>query len=51
MEINKSLKSKPNISNWGASFRYNKVETLFTDTNGSKFRQNISYIASTNRLR
>ena len=44
MEINRSLKSKPNISNWGASFRYNKVETLFTDTNGSKFRQNISYI-------
>ena len=44
MEINKALKSKPAISNWGASFRYNKVETLFTDTNGSKFRQNISYI-------
>ena len=44
MEINKSLKSKPTISNWGASFRYNKLETLFTDTNGSKFRQNISYI-------
>ena len=44
MEINKSLKSKPTISNWGASFRYNKIETLFTDTNGSKFRQNISYI-------
>ena len=44
MEINRSPKSKPNISNWGASFRYNKVETLFTDTNGSKFRQNISYI-------
>ena len=44
MEINKALKSKPTISNWGASFRYNKIETLFTDTNGSKFRQNISYI-------
>jgi predicted Zn-dependent protease len=44
MEVNKSLKSKPTISNWGASFRYNKIETLFTDTNGSKFRQNISYI-------
>ena len=44
MEINKSLKCKPTISNWGASFRYNKLETLFTDTNGSKFRQNISYI-------
>ncbi|MEL0103390.1 MAG: TldD/PmbA family protein [Gammaproteobacteria bacterium] len=44
MEINKSLKSKPTISNWGASFRYNRLETLFTDTNGSKFRQNISYI-------
>ena len=44
MEINKTLKSKSAISNWGASFRYNKVETLFTDTNGSKFRQNISYI-------
>ena len=43
-EINKALKSKPTISNWGASFRYNKIETLFTDTNGSKFRQNISYI-------
>ncbi len=44
MEINKALRSKPTISNWGASFRYNKVETLFTDTNGSKFRQNISFI-------
>ncbi len=44
MEINKALKSKPEISNWGASFRYNKVETLFIDTNGSKFRQNISYL-------
>ena len=30
-EINKALKSKPTISNWGASFRYNKIETLFTD--------------------
>ena len=27
MEINKSLKCKPTISNWGASFRYNKLET------------------------
>ncbi len=44
MEINKSLKSKSSISNWGASFRYNKIETLFTDTNGSNFRQKISYI-------
>ena len=44
MQINKSLKSKPTISNWGASFRYNKIETLFTDTNGSDIRQNISYI-------
>ena len=44
MEINKALKSKPTISNWGASFRYNKIETLFIDANGSKFRQNISYI-------
>ncbi len=44
MEINKSLKSKPNISNWGASFRYNKIETLFLDTNNTKFIQNISYI-------
>ena len=44
MEVNKALMSKPAISNWGASFRYNKIETLFTDTNGSKFRQNISYI-------
>lgn len=44
MEINKSLKSKPSISNWGASFRYNKIETFFIDTNDSKFRQNISYI-------
>ena len=44
MQINKSLKSKPTISNWGASFRYNKIETFFTDTNGSDIRQNISYI-------
>jgi len=44
MEINKALKAKSAISNWGASFRYNKIETLFTDTSGSKFRQNVSYI-------
>ena len=44
MQINKSLKSKPTISNWGASFRYNKIETFFTDTNGSDIRQNVSYI-------
>ncbi|MBS82840.1 MAG: peptidase C69 [Gammaproteobacteria bacterium] len=42
--INKILKSKPSISNWGASLRYKKIETLFIDTNGSCFRQRISFL-------
>ena len=28
MSVNKSLKSQPTISNWGASIRFNKLETL-----------------------
>ena len=39
MSVNKSLKSQPTISNWGASIRYNKLETLFIDSNNSHVRQ------------
>ena len=44
MNVNKSLKSQPTISNWGASLRYNKLETFFIDTNNSNIRQKISYL-------
>ena len=44
MNVNKSLKSQPTISNWGASIRYNKLETFFIDTNNSNIRQKISYL-------
>ena len=42
--LNKILKSKSTISNWGASLRYKKIETLFIDTNDSHFRQRISFL-------
>ena len=44
LNVNKALKCKPSISNWGASMRYNKIETLFIDTNDSHVRQKISYL-------
>ena len=44
MNVNKSLKSQPTISNWGASIRYKKLETFFIDTNNSNIRQKISYL-------
>ena len=44
MSVNKSLKSQPTISNWGASIRFNKLETLFIDTKDSHVRQKISYL-------
>ena len=44
MNVNKSLKSQPTILNWGASIRYNKLETFFIDTNNSNIRQKISYL-------
>tara|TARA_B100001029_G_scaffold76125_1_gene62181 strand:- start:3391 stop:4824 length:1434 start_codon:yes stop_codon:yes gene_type:complete len=44
LNVNKALKSKPTISNWGASTRFNKIETLFLDTNESHVRQKISYL-------
>jgi len=44
LNVNKTLKQKPSISNWGASLRFNKIETLFLDTNDSHIRQNISYL-------
>ena len=44
MSVNKSLKSQPTICNWGASIRFNKLETLFIDTNDSYVRQKISYL-------
>ena len=28
VSVNKALKSQPTISNWGASMRFNKIETL-----------------------
>ena len=42
--INQRLKSKPCISNWAASLRYNKIETFFVDSNDSHIRQKISYL-------
>tara|TARA_E500000331_G_C17261365_1_gene715411 strand:+ start:733 stop:2166 length:1434 start_codon:yes stop_codon:yes gene_type:complete len=44
ISVNKALKSQPTISNWGASIRFNKIETLFMDTNDSNVRQKISYL-------
>ncbi|MDG2106594.1 MAG: TldD/PmbA family protein [Gammaproteobacteria bacterium] len=44
LSVNKALKSQPTISNWGASMRFNKIETLFMDTNDSHVRQKISYL-------
>lgn len=44
LNINKALKSQATISNWGASTRFNKIETLFIDTNESHVRQKISYL-------
>ena len=44
LSVNKALKSQPTISNWGASMRFNKIETLFIDTNDSHVRQKISYL-------
>ena len=44
LNVNKTLKQKSSISNWGASLRFNKIETLFLDTNDSHIRQNISYL-------
>ena len=44
LSVNKALKSQPTISNWGASLRFNKIETLFIDTNDSYVRQKISYL-------
>ncbi len=44
LNVNKALKCKPSISNWGASMRYNKIESLFIDTNDSHVRQKISYL-------
>ena len=46
ISVNKALKSQPTISNWGASIRFNKIETLFMDTNDSNVRQKISYLNS-----
>jgi len=44
LEVNKALKSKPSISNWGAGIRYNSIETQFIDTINSNIRQKLSYI-------
>ena len=44
MEINRVLRSKSNITNWGAGIRHNSIETLFLDTNDSNIHQKISYI-------
>ena len=44
LSVNKALKSQPTVSNWGASMRFNKIETLFIDTNESYVRQKISYL-------
>ena len=44
LSVNKALKSQPTISNWGARMRFNKIETLFIDTNDSHVRQKISYL-------
>lgn len=42
--INQKLKCSPSISNWAASLKYNKIETLFMDSNDSHIRQRISYL-------
>jgi predicted Zn-dependent protease len=44
MEINRALRSKSKITNWGAGIRYNSIETLFLDTNNSNIHQKISYL-------
>ena len=44
LSVNNALKSQPTISNWGSSMRFNKIETLFIDTNDSHVRQKISYL-------
>ena len=44
LSINKALKSKSAISNWGAGLRYNSIESQFIDTNDSNIRQKLSYI-------
>ncbi len=44
LRINKALKSKSAISNWGAGIRYNSIESQFIDTNESNIRQKLSYI-------
>lgn len=44
LEVNRALKSKPSISNWGAGIRHNTIETQFIDTIDSNIRQKLSYI-------
>ena len=44
LEVNKALKSKSSISNWGAGIRYNSIESQFIDTIDSNIRQKLSYI-------
>ena len=50
MSVNKSIKSQPTISNWGASLRFNKIETLNLKPEFTSFKFISFFISPPNTL-